>query len=97
MISEETFKKLSSKEGIRRLGRIKVVGKDEPIQVYEVGSQLSKTEIDNFSSGLDAFERGDMEGAAQKLRELSADPVTRLYLEQILKQDRSLVWTLSEK
>lgn len=97
MISGETFKKLSSKEGIRRLGRIKVVGKDEPIQVYEVGSRLSKTEIDQFSSGLSAFERGDMDDAAQKLRDLSADPVARLYLERILKQDRSTVWNLTEK
>jgi len=97
MISEETYKKLSQTGGIRRLGRIKVVGKDELIQVYEVGSRLSEDEISQFMEGIDAFERGDIPGAAEKLRDLSADPVARLYLERILKQDRSTFWSLTEK
>ncbi|MDO9567631.1 MAG: adenylate/guanylate cyclase domain-containing protein [Candidatus Desulfaltia sp.] len=69
LIGETTFRKAGDKIMAREIDSINVVGKKEPVRVYQllgykkdIGESMDKT-IDNYSSGLYAYRNQDWEKA----------------------------------
>ena len=77
---------------VRRLGRFRMVGKTQPIEVYELLCERSLAAIDDvrrcnaFGQALDEFERGRLSSTAEKLEELllrfPADGPAKFYLNR---------------
>lgn len=83
LFSESTFKALQGKVSCLRLGRLKVVGKDTPVEVYTTAESLSADEIQAFSEAVRIFETGDLEGAERKFSELSTFAPSKKYIARI--------------
>ena len=93
----------------RRIADIKVVGKEQPVTVYEPLWTGSRGEIPaethRFNQGLAAFDAGNLDEAELIFRSLTGDPAAKAYGARI-ERDRargapadgwSPVWSLSEK
>jgi adenylate cyclase len=85
MISQSTMEQMGGAFPVRELSRVAVVGRKEPVVVYEPQLpeevERGKNRLDRFSEGLALFYRGNFPGAEAVFSELSdADPVARAYL-----------------
>lgn len=95
-------------EGVvwRRVGRVKVVGRSEPIAIYEpldtrVDGALV-TSLPVYHDAVKLFEEQKFEDAREKFAGLSGDPVSNAYVERIGRilssgRDESAVWDVKEK
>lgn len=108
MISQSTMEQMDGAFPVRELSRVAVVGRKEPVVVYEPllleevergGSRLAR-----FSEGLALFYRGDFPGAEAVFFELyDADPVARAYLTKCRKlidqppEEWQGVWVITTK
>lgn len=90
----------------RRVGRVKVVGRKEPIEIYEPHpSGSAGSLVPNLSTYHDAlalFEAGSVREARAAFEPLSHDSVSRAYLERIDRMASngsadSSVWDVKEK
>lgn len=88
----------------RRLGDVKVVGRKEPISVYEPMERLSEREdsVSRYHEALSLFERGEYAAAREKFEQLNDDPVAGAYLARIARMSNegggsSQVWDVTEK
>lgn len=82
MIAKTTFSQLGSGFHCRELGRIRVMGRREPVTVFEPLSFAGSPEMDSaaFNSGLRAFYAGEFaEAQAQFERLAEADPASARY------------------
>jgi adenylate cyclase len=75
LISETTYRAAGNKITAREIDSINVVGKNEPLRVYQVlgypediDEKISRT-IDNYSKGLDAYRNQNWEEAAGFFKE----------------------------
>ncbi len=65
MISESTFRSCETDIDVRELDRIRVVGKNEPVTVYQLLGRKNQTVravadlVDQYSKGLDLYKAGD--------------------------------------
>lgn len=90
----------------RRLGRVKVVGRNEPIEIYQpldipVDGTLV-TELALYHDAVSRFEARDFSEARSMFERLTDDPVRRVYLARIdglvaHGGGESLVWDAKEK
>ncbi len=105
MISSSTFEQLSEDFHCRELGRLKVVGRNEPVTVYEPLSfdRISEEHID-FNRGLDLFYKGDFNAASEAFKcNENDDPAARAYcikckeLQEKVIGKWSGIWELDSK
>jgi adenylate cyclase len=103
LISADTNLKLSDKFALRALGAVKVLGREAAVQVFEPlqEGRFSKEHLEQFESGVDAFQTGDMSGALFIFSALAEDPVSSAYIARITEEkglkNQSPVWILSDK
>ena len=111
MISEATKTALGDSILTRKIGILKVVGKNEPVSVFEPldpstdGSTLNNLAV--YNDAFAYFESGDLQAAHREFSKIVKDPVAKAYLtrleEELKDADKggralwSPVWTLTEK
>lgn len=93
LIAEATFNGAKEFVEARRLGRIRVVGRDTPVGIYEllcrVGEvpQVMKDVRPVFEAGLVAYEKGDWAECEARMRQVLVirpeDGPSQVYLEQL--------------
>ena len=84
MISEDTRRQVGSAIAVRELARLAVVGRREPVTVYEPMTREEyadrKTVCDTFEQGLSQFYRGRFKKAREIFESIqAADPAARSY------------------
>ncbi|ABK18063.1 CHASE2 domain-containing protein [Syntrophobacter fumaroxidans] len=106
MVSEDTWTQVGGELLGREIGLLRVVGRKNPVRVYEVIGFASTAENDGlnaFASALALYYAGGLSAALEAFRMLSDDPVARVYAarcESLLREDeasRDIVWNLKEK
>ncbi|MFH0871538.1 MAG: adenylate/guanylate cyclase domain-containing protein [bacterium] len=108
IISEFTVQLLGDEFGLRRLARVAVVGRKEPVTIFEPmlrqEYESRREALQAFGKGLDWFERGSFAQAREAFLELSAhDPAAAAYAEECQRLMASPlegwqgVWVLSTK
>ncbi len=103
LISEDTYRKLSRREGVRSLGAVKVLGREAAVQVFEPlqEGRFSREHLEQFESGVDAFQTGDLNRALSAFGSLLEDPAAAAYMVRITGEkggeSQSPVWILSDK
>lgn len=99
MIAEATASRLPDRIHCRELGRIAVVGRAEPVRVYEPMTAeqyaAAKTRFDTFSQALGLYYEGSFEQARTKFLEISDDPPAGKYAERCaeLAQNPPAEWS----
>ncbi|MFP4179940.1 MAG: CHASE2 domain-containing protein [Spirochaetaceae bacterium] len=83
MISGATASGLPQEIACRELGRIAVVGRNEPVQVFEPmyrqEYEAERERFDAFAEGLKWYYKGDFEQALSRFSELIDDPPAQAY------------------
>jgi adenylate cyclase len=108
MLSQSTMEKMDGAFPVRELSRVAVVGRKEPVVVYEPllpeEVESRKNQIARFSEGLALFYRGDFPGAEAVFSELAdADPAAGAYVTKcrnLIDQppgDWQGVWVITTK
>jgi adenylate cyclase len=101
IVSGETLAAAGDAVPTRRLGRVRVVGRSEPVVLHELVSDAALAAIkEAFEAALADFERGDLERAASGFRGVLAtrpdDGPAKFYVKECerVRADASLVpWT----
>lgn len=94
LISEDTFEYLKGRIGCRKLGSIRVVGRDEGVVVYEPSNEVSGALIKQWNNIVDLFQFGNVERAHQLLSEIPSSKLKTLYVG---RTNKGIDWNLSEK
>lgn len=107
IVSESTRRDSTASAAWRRLGRVKVVGRNEPIEIYEPLDVIMESnlvaELSLYHDALAHFEAGRLAEARTIFERLSSDdPVRRAYLVRIERMAASggaeaVVWDVKEK
>ena len=108
MISQDTFHRVQSEYAARELGRVAVVGRMEPVTVYEPMEKeamaLRRDRYDAFAEALALYYQGEFVNAAEKFRALAdVDPPSAKYLsrcEDLAEkppEDWKGVWVMTSK
>lgn len=93
LISDNTFAKLKGTYRIRKIDRVVVKGKTEPVNIYEVLDYHTEETfpnlmdtINNFSHGLSLYQKGHWDKAIEAFRRALAanggDKLSRMYMER---------------
>jgi adenylate cyclase len=85
MISQSTMEQMGGAFPVRELSRVAVVGRKEPVVVYEPlppeDVERRQSELAGFADGLTRFYRGDFPGAETIFSSLAdADPAALAYM-----------------
>ena len=108
MLSEQTARRLDTTFRLRELARLAVVGRNEPVTVYEPMSdeayQTRKAHLERFRLGLQAFYQGDFGQAGDLFQSIAeVDPAAAAYLAQCRLLNNAVperwqgVWKLTSK
>lgn len=105
MISSATFEKLPASFLCRELGRLRVVGRSEPVTVYEPLTFETTAETHHeFNRGVDLFYKGNFSDALELFRRVEQnDPAAKAYIAKCKElMDREIkdwtgVWDLDAK
>jgi adenylate cyclase len=86
----------------RKLGDVRVVGKDAVVSVYEpmAVSGLGIDQLARYEDAMARFSNGEYRESLAIFKELSTDPVSRMYVRRIEEEGAALtspVWNLSSK
>jgi hypothetical protein len=90
----------------RKLGRVKVVGRNEPITIYQPIDPNTDVDLvrrlSTYHDGLARFEAGDLANASKAFESLTEDSVSQSYcarIERVLSAGTfdSPVWDVKEK
>lgn len=109
LISEATYRALIYQLPCRRIADLRVLGKTEPVRVYE--PQIDEAQphfqpeaLERFERALEAYDTGNLKESIELFEQLSDDSVAKAYLRRLRSRDTtsdgtewSPVWTLSEK
>lgn len=90
MISQHTYERCRDDVDVRELDTIRVVGKSEPVTVYELLDRKNQTSptmatlVDQFGKGLDLYKNQDFDGAIKVFKQclviVEDDGPTQAYL-----------------
>jgi len=105
LVSGATWEQLEGAYSGRRVGRVQVVGRDEPVTVYEpldADDAVQRREtLDSFAEALMLLESGRTTEAAETFRRLADDdPVSAAYRDALSEPDSGEwdgIWRLTEK
>ncbi|MBW1693780.1 MAG: adenylate/guanylate cyclase domain-containing protein, partial [Deltaproteobacteria bacterium] len=108
MISQSTREMLEDALAVRELARVAVVGRKEPVTVYEPvfheEYEMRKNELKTFAKGLDLFYKGDFFEALEHFSSIQdVDPAAAAYMEKCLAlidtppQEWQGVWVMTSK
>lgn len=106
LISEDTFNKLDNNSiSARKIGAVKVVGRKDPVVLYEPFLRDHDSDLESLSrsykEGLGYLESGDLDSALNIFSGINSDSVARLYIKKIelIKsgQQKDLIWNILEK
>ena len=108
MISQSTREMIGDALAVRELARIAVVGRKEPVTVYEPmfheAYESRNNELSRFAEGLDLFYDGDFLEAVEHFSLIQdVDPAAAAYVEKCLAlintppQDWRGVWVMTGK
>jgi len=108
IISQSTMEQMEGLFPVRELARVAVVGRKEPVVVYEPMMQdefdRRKKDFDVFSQGLAQFYDGDFAGAAKTFNRIEAvDPAARHYIAKCIEMTGNPpskwngVWVITSK
>ena len=99
LISESTHAALGGRIPARKLGAVRVVGRREPVAVYEPGETLDGAARVQFEQARILFEAGKRAEAAKLFAVLTHDFAAKAYLKRIEHETfaAEAVWNLSEK
>jgi len=98
LLTEVTWKLVSDRFAARSLGKFRVLGKEEPVVIYELLGPTVTTFIQNtmetFARGLAAFQSGDLTAARESMEQTrklrgGSDGPSEFYLKEITKLERS--------
>ena len=95
MVSESTWQQTGGKIQGRLLGRLRVVGRSEPVAVYEPMSLdhgADQALIDAFEQGVKLVEAGELEQARQMFTGLEGDPAAQSYLNKLGQLEPGETW-----
>lgn len=107
MISHNTQRAIGNAFPVRELSRVRVVGKTEPITIYE--PMLPETEAGRreplaaFKAALETYYAGDFAQAQTRFAAIADDPVAAIYAQRCATlattppPDWDGIWTLGEK
>lgn len=86
IVSEATLRAAGEGIATRRLGRVRVVGRDEPVTLHELLPQGEDAEkLSRFEEALVAFERGEIETAEAAFRAIEEDGPASYYAKACRK------------
>lgn len=90
LISEETRKRLTDECAVREIGSVKVVGRVEPVRIFEVMTPedyaTRKDAIESFATGLEAYRAGRFAEAAGIFKaNADTDPPSASYMRRCLE------------
>ncbi len=97
MISAATLARAGNGFLARPLGPVRVIGRREPVEVFELAGLATDPEPASwtiFARGLAAWREGEVSGAREFFGACGDDPVARHCLDMI---DQTGVWTLDSK
>jgi adenylate cyclase len=110
LMGEGTYAEVRDQVEAREIDRIRVVGKREPVRIYELLarrgqlSQERRTALDRFHEGLRLYRERKWTTAIGIFKELPDDPVARIYVERCEQyqvspppEDWDGVWELTRK
>ncbi|MFZ5586687.1 MAG: CHASE2 domain-containing protein [Thermodesulfobacteriota bacterium] len=106
MASEATWRQVSDQVAGRELGRLRVVGRKEPVKVFEplgMAGQYDLTPWEPFVRGLELVGQGRWDEAAAAFAALPDDPASRAYAQRCQElsgqtpQAWDGVWNLTSK
>lgn len=108
MISEFTLNITADAFPVRELSRVTVVGKSQPITIYEPflpeEYEARKTELEAFDTALQLYYAGKFSEAAEKFSKLAEnDPPAKIYAKRCEKlaasppQNWQGIWNITEK
>jgi len=106
MVSESTWDQVCGQVQGRPLGRIKVVGRQDWVRVYEpqgLAGQVDDESAVAFAQGLDLCQACDWSGALAVFEGLGREPAARVYAERCRRllegqeDDWDGVWNLTSK
>jgi adenylate cyclase len=105
LISEGTINLLQSSIAMRKIGAVRVVGRAQPVTVFEPRAinDLVESDYHNFEQGIAQFEAGNLAQAQTYFSKVTNDLAAKSYLRRIQieisnpVENWSPVWELSEK
>lgn len=106
IVSENTGQGVSDGVSLRRLGAVKVVGRKEPITIFQPLDPISDGELvkllPTYNDAVRLFEEKHFEDALREFQKLPGDSVSKVYRERIerergLGSDAGPVWDVKEK
>lgn len=106
LVSEATWQAAQGAFAGRALGRLRVMGRSAPVQVYEPVALAGEPQPPLLASFEDARRRcaaADWRGAAEALAACAGDPVARIWLDRVRELEREGAtswndeWTLASK
>lgn len=109
LISQSTHAALQERVICRKVGEVRVVGRQQSVVVFEplavAGDGFDQSFIRDFETCYSMFEQGQIKQALEKFRAIEHDPVARAYIERIEEElqsgavtpNWSPVWNMTTK
>lgn len=106
MVSASTWESCRSQLDGRRLGRLRVVGRSQPVTVYQplaARGAADAAKIQAFERAVEQLEQGDFAAALAGFEALAPDPAAQAYANRLLAliaqadPEWDGVWNLSDK
>jgi adenylate cyclase len=83
IVSGDALKAAGEGFPARRLGRVRVVGRSEAVELYELhGDDADRARLETFERALQAFDRGELDRAAEGFAAMGEDGPSAFYLKQ---------------
>ncbi len=82
IVSEDTWHAAGDSARFRELDQVRVVGRDQPVTLFEPLPPDSKLDLARFADAVALWRRGDFAPAAALFRQLSDDPAARRFAER---------------
>lgn len=95
MVSESTWQQTNGQVQGRLLGSLRVVGRSEPVAVYEpmnLTGQADQAFIDVFEQGVALVQSGDLAAARDVFADLSNDPAAQSYVKKLDQLEPGQTW-----
>ncbi len=97
MVSEVTRDQAGDGFDFRALGPIRVVGRKEAVEVFELGSDGANVDWESFAEALGVWRSGDAVRAKEMFSAVGSDPVSQACAGMYGETGEGAVWNLTSK